>query len=232
MGGSIAPDTSCGMRLLPSEQERLLLFLAAELARARRARGLRLNQAEAAAIVADSVCEAARDGCSYAEAAARGREALGEADVLEGVRALVPRVEVEALFADGRRLVVLEDPLGPEPQAPPAEPPAPWLEAAAERLEVVNEGEVPIAVTSHLHFFEANRRLRFDRARAWGMRLALPARAKCFFAPGEPREVQLVPIAGARVVRGHGALVDGPLDAPGAREAALQAARDEGYLGA
>jgi urease subunit gamma/beta len=220
------------MRLLPTEQERLLLFLAAELARARRARGLRLNQAEAAAIVADTVCEAARDGRSYAEAQAAGRAALGEADVLDGVRALVPRVEVEALFGDGRRLVVLDDPLGPAaPVAHDAEPEIAWLESGTA-ITVVNEGDVTIGVTSHLHVFEANRRLRFDRAAAWGMRLALPARAKCFFAPGEPREVRLVPIGGDRVVRGHGDLVDGPLDAPGARDAALAAARERGYLGA
>jgi urease subunit gamma/beta len=220
------------MRLLPAEQERLLLFLAAELARSRRARGLRLNQAEASAIVADAVCEAARDGGSYDEARAAGRAALSEEDVLDGVRLLLPHVEVEALFSDGRRLIVLPDPLGPEPEADLEEPPAPWLEDAVVTLEVVNEGEVPIGVTSHLHFFEVNRRLRFDRSAAWGMRLALPARAKCFFAPGEPREVRLVPIAGARVVRGHGDLVDGPLDAPGAREAALEAARERGYAGA
>jgi urease subunit gamma/beta len=220
------------VRLLPAEQERLLLFLAAELARSRRARGLRLNQAEASAIVADAVCEAARDGCSYAEAEAAGRAVLGEADVLDGVRALVPRIEVDALFADGRRLVVLEDPLGDAPPAHDAEPPAPWLEGAERVLEVRNEAAVAIGVTSHLHFFEANRRLRFDRAAAWGMRLALPARSKCFFAPGEAREVRLVPIGGARVVRGHGDLVDGPLDAPGAREAALAAARERGYAGA
>jgi urease subunit gamma/beta len=220
------------MRLLPTEQERLLLFLAAELARSRRARGLRLNQAEATAIVADAVCEAARDGSSYAEARAAGRAALGEADVLDGVRALVPRVEVEALFGDGRRLVVLDDPLGPgAPAAHDAEPEIEWLESDAA-ITVVNEGDVTIGVTSHLHVFEANRRLRFDRAAAWGMRLALPARAKCFFAPGEPREVRLVPIGGDRVVRGHGDLVDGPLDAPGARDAALAAARERGYLGA
>jgi urease subunit gamma/beta len=220
------------MRLLPAEQERLLLFLAAELARSRRARGLRLNQAEATAIVADAVCEAARDGASYDAAAAAGRAALGEADVLDGVRALVPRVEVDALFADGRRLVVLHDPLGDAARVDPEEPPAPWLDGAAAVLEVVNEAAVPIGVTSHLHFFEANRRLRFDRAAAWGMRLALPARSKCFFLPGEPREVRLVPIAGDRVVRGHGELADGPLDAPGSREAALAAARERGYGGA
>jgi urease subunit gamma/beta len=219
------------MRLLPQEQDRLLLFLAAELARARRARGLELNQAEATAIIADTICEAARDELPYDEVVAAGYDALSEHDVQEGVRALVPRIEVEAVFRDGRHLVVVEDPLGVAP-AEPEEPPAPWLEQATERIEVVNEGDVPIGVTSHLHFFEANRRLRFDRGRAWGMRLALPARAKCFFAPGEPLEVALVPIGGARVVRGHGDLVDGPLDAPGAREAALATARERGYLGA
>src|SRR4051812_10686478 len=129
------------MRLLPAEQERLLLFLAAELARARRARGLALNQAEASAIVADAVCEAARDGCSYAEAQARGRAALSLADVLDGVRVLLPRVEVDALFADGRRLVVLEDPLGDAAPDRDGEPDPPWLAAAAVELEVVNEAD-------------------------------------------------------------------------------------------
>jgi urease subunit gamma/beta len=220
------------MRLLPQEQDRLLLYLAAELARARRARGLRLNQAEATAIIADTVCEAARDGVSYADAVARGHQVLGPDDVLDDVPRLVPRIEVEALFPDGRRLIILHDPLG-EPSEPALEePPVPWLEDATARIEVRNEGEVPIGVTSHIHFFETNRRLRFDRAQAWGMRLAVPARTKVFFAPGEVREVALLPIGGARIVRGHGDLVDGPLDEPGAREAALDAAREQGYLGA
>jgi urease subunit gamma/beta len=222
------------MRLLPQEQDRLLLFLAAELARARRARGLQLNQAEATAVIADAVCEAARDGRRYADVVAAAYEVLGEDDVLEGVRALVPRIEVEAVFRDGRHLVVVEDPIGPAPgpDAAAHEPEARWLDGAALRLEVVNEGAVPIGVTSHLHFFEANRALRFDRAAAWGMRLAVPARTKVFFAPGEPREVALVPIGGARVVRGHGELVDGPLDEPGAKDAGLAAARERGYAGA
>jgi urease subunit gamma/beta len=220
------------MRLLPQEQDRLLLFLAAELARARRGRGLKLNQAEATAIIADAVCELARDGLRYAEVLARGREVLGEDDVLDGVRALVRRIEVEAVFRDGRHLVVLEDPLGPATAPPDGEPGIPWLDGAAARVEVVNEGAVPVGVTSHLHFFETNRALRFDRAAAWGMRLAVPARTKVFFAPGEPREVALTPIGGARVVRGHGELVDGPLDAPGARDAALATAREKGYAGA
>lgn len=193
--------------------------------------GLQLNQAEAAAIVADAVCEAAREGCSYAEAQARGRAALGEADVLDGVRRLLPRVEVDALFPDGHRLVVLEDPVGQHMVKTPAEPPVPWLSNAQTVLEVVNDGEVPIGVTSHFHFFEVNRALRFDRAAAYGMRLALPARTKLFFEPGEPCETRLLRIGGARVVRGHGGLVDGSLDEPGAREAALALAREREYRG-
>jgi urease subunit gamma/beta len=221
------------MRLLPQEQDRLLLFLAAELARTRRARGLALNQAEATAIIADAICELARDGRRYADVVAGAFEVLGEDDVLPGVRELVRRIEVEAVFRDGRHLVVVEDPIGPPPVADAAgEPELAWLPEASARLEVVNDGAVPVGVSSHLHFFEANPALRFDRGAAWGMRLAVPARTKVFFAPGEPREVALVPIGGARVVRGHGELVDGPLDAPGARDAALAAARAKGYAGA
>jgi urease subunit gamma/beta len=221
------------MRLLPQEQERLLLFLAAELARARRARGLRLNQAEAVAMIADAVCELARDGLRHAEVVACGHDVLGEDDVLDDVRSLVPRIEVEAVFADGRHLVVLDDPLGP-PLAERAAAPEPgldWLDGAVPTLSVLNEGSVAVAVTSHLHLFEANPLLRFDRSAAWGMRLALPARAKCWFLPGEPHAVAVTAIGGARVVRGHGELVDGPLDAPGAKETALTVARAKGYRG-
>ncbi|MCW2992864.1 MAG: urease subunit gamma, partial [Conexibacter sp.] len=223
---------SAAMRLLPQEQDRLLLFLAAELARARRARGCRLNQAEATAIVADGICELARDGLRYDAVVAGAYAILGEEDVLDGVRALVRRIEVEAVFRDGRHLVVVEDPLGPGPAASAAEPEVPWLEDAAARVTVVNEGAVLVGVTSHLHFFETNPMLSFDRAAAWGMRLAVPARTKVFFPPGERVAVALIPIGGARVVRGHGELVDGALDDPGAREAALALAREKGYRGA
>ncbi len=100
------------MRLLPGEEDRLLLFLAAELARRRRGRGLRLNQAEAVALIADEVCEAARDGRRYADVVSAAYEVLGEEDVLDGVRRLVPRIEVEAVFDDGRHLVVVQSDTG------------------------------------------------------------------------------------------------------------------------
>ena len=219
------------MRLLPRERDRLLLFLAAELARKRRERGLLLNQAEAVALIADEVCEAARDGLSYAEAEAAGYAVLATGDVAEGVAGLVRRVEVEALFADGSRLLVLHDPIGSS--GPPAheEAAVEWL-AQDSALTVVNEGEVAVGVTSHFHFFEVNRALRFDRAAAWGMRLAIAPGAKVFFSPGVPQDVFLVPFGGARVIRGHAGLADGPIDADGALEAALALARERGYRGA
>jgi urease subunit gamma/beta len=219
------------MRLLPREQDRLLLFLAAELARKRRGRGLRLNQAEAVALICDEVCEAARDGRSYAEAQAAGYAALKREDVAEGVPELVRRIEVEALFADGSRLLVLLDPVNADEPPTAHEPAIEWL-ATDRPLTVVNEGDVPVGVTSHFHFFEVNRALRFERADAWGMRLAIAPGAKVFFDPGDSREVFLTAFGGARVIRGHAGLADGPLDAPGALEAALARARERGYRGA
>jgi urease subunit gamma/beta len=219
------------MRLLPREQDRLLLFLAAELARRRRGRGLRLNQAEAVALIADELCEAARDGRSYAEAEAAGYALLRPADVADGVAELVRRIEVEALFADGSRLLVLHDPIGASGPPPQGETEIEWL-AREHAVTVVNEGAVPVGVTSHFHFFEVNRALRFDRAAAWGMRPAIAPGTKVFFDPGAEREVFLVPFGGARVIRGHAGLVDGPLDADGALDAALALAREREYRGA
>src|SRR6185437_12303355 len=151
------------------------------------------------------------------------------------------------VFDDGTRLAIVSEPfrgasLGG--RAPGAILPreerddarsSPW---EAERsappvpiatLPVVNIGEVPISVTSHFHFFEVNRRLAFDRAAAYGLRLDIPAGSSTRFEPGAVVEVALVPIGGARVAIGFSGLVDGPLDAPGTREAALARARAEGY---
>ena len=105
-----------------------------------------------------------------------------------------------------------------------------WLEAGVP-IEITNEGDVPIALSSHFHVFEANRQLRFDRRSAWGMRPAVTAGVKVMIEPGETRELRLVPFGGKRVIRGHGGLVDGPLDAPEALDAALELARARGYRG-
>jgi urease subunit gamma/beta len=220
------------VRLLPSETDRLALFLAGELARRRRARGLRLSQAEAVALIADETVELARDGLAYADVERRAYGLLGPGDVQDGVAELVDRVEFEPLFADGPRLIVLIEPITRTGPPDPADAPGlAWLPSAAA-LRIENLAEVAIAVTSHFHFFETNRALRFDRRAAWGMRLAIMPGVKVVFPPGEARDVRLVPFAGARVIRGHGGLVDGPLDAPGALAAALALARERGYADA
>ncbi|MFF9410046.1 urease subunit gamma [Streptomyces anandii] len=224
------------MRLTPTERDRLLLFTAAELARARRARGVRLNVPEATALIADTVCEAARDGARLAEAIERARSVLGPDDVLPGVADVVTEVHVEAVFDDGSRLAVVSDPIAGGSlgdRAPGALLPGPehTEPEAAVRLTVTNTATVPVSVTSHFHFFEANPRLDFPRERAYGMRLAVPAGSSVRFGPGESAEVGLVPIGGARVAIGFAGLVDGPLDAPGAKEEALCRAAACGYLG-
>lgn len=227
------------MRLTPTDRDRLLIFTAAELARARRARGLRLNVPEATALIADTVCEAARDGARLMESAAAGANVLSVDDVLPGVPDIVREVKVEAVFDDGTRLVVVRNPFGEGgsmgAEAPGAVIAAPRSATAPRglvQITATNTSEVPISITSHFHFFEVNPRLSFDRAAAYGMRLAIPAGSALRFEPGVPTDVPLVPIGGARVAIGFAGLVDGPLDAAGAREAALARAAEQGYLGA
>ena len=84
--------------------------------------------------------------------------------------------------------------------------------ATRVRLRVDNHGDRPIQVGSHTHFFEVNRHLRFDRRKAYGCRLDIPAGTALRFEPGEGREVELVPFGGRRIAFGMNALVNGPLD--------------------
>jgi urease subunit beta len=79
-------------------------------------------------------------------------------------------------------------------------------------LTVSNTGDRPIQVGSHYHFFETNSALRFERERTRGYRLDIPAGTAVRFEPGQTRDVQLVPIAGARVIYGFNALIMGPLE--------------------
>lgn len=94
------------------------------------------------------------------------------------------------------------------------------------RIRVDNRGDRPIQVGSHTHFFEVNSFLSFDRAQTYGCRLNIPAGTALRFEPGEGREVELVPLQGARRVFGMRGLVNGPLEAH--RTRALAEMRDEG----
>ena len=230
------------MDLTPTETDRLLLHLAASLAGSRRSRGLLLNVPETIALVADAVAEAARDGKTVVEALEVGRTVLGPEDVLPGVSDIVTQVQVEAVFSDGSRLVTVPDPVGGGhlgDNAPGAiissehgqigDPDVDTAHIDTVRIAVTNEASVAISVTSHFHFFEVNPRLRFDRRASFGRRLHQPAGAVVRFDPGMTTTVDLIPFGGRRVVVGFAGLVDGPLDAPGAVEIALERARACGF---
>ena len=199
------------MRLTSWEEERLLIFSAAELARRHRDQGLALNAPESIALICDAMLEAARAGASYDGVEAAGRSAVRGDEVMPGVRELVDEVRLEVLLGDGVRLVVLVDPLadgrppgddGPEidgpgavrlSDAPPADPAA---DRERRTLSVRNESRRAVRVSSHYPFDRVNPRLAFDRAAAAGFRLDVVAGASERWAPGETKDVVLVRYAG------------------------------------
>jgi urease subunit gamma len=99
------------MHLTPREQEKLLIFTAAELARRRRARGLRLNHPEAVAVITAEILEGIRDGRSVSELMASGLDILRRDDVMEGVPEMIEEVQIEGTFPDGTKLVTVHRPI-------------------------------------------------------------------------------------------------------------------------
>ena len=99
------------MHWTPREQEKLMIFLAAELARKRQARGLKLNYPEAIAILSSEILEAARDGKAVSEIMVAGAKILTREDVMEGVADMIHEVQVEATFPDGTKLVTVHNPI-------------------------------------------------------------------------------------------------------------------------
>lgn len=100
-----------GMRLSLHEQEKLLVVVAAMVARERQGRGLKLNYPEAVAVVSAFVLEGARDGRSVAEVMRDGRQVLTRDDVLPGVPEMIDQIQVEATFTDGTKLVTIHEPI-------------------------------------------------------------------------------------------------------------------------
>src|SRR5947207_6037883 len=99
------------MHLTPQERDKLLIFIAAQLAQTRRTRGLKLNHPEAVAFITSQLLELARDGKSVAEIMSAGRSLLTRADVMEGVGDMIPEVQVEATFPDGTKLITVHQPI-------------------------------------------------------------------------------------------------------------------------
>jgi len=215
------------MPLTPGESDRLLLHLQASLARARRDRGLQLNVPEARALIADAVCEFARDGMSWTQARDGARALLSADEVLPGVVQALAEVRVEARFEDGTRLVIVPNPFGAESFGDDSivDPPT-----GVDLLMIANESATDIGISSHIHLAEVNPRLRLDRAAAFGMRAAIPTGTTSWIPAGESRPVPIQPIGGARIWLGTTGLVDGPLDDPDVRARALDRLRSCGYL--
>ena len=99
------------MHLTPRETEKLLLFLAGELAEKRKARGLKLNYPEAIALISSRLQEAARDGRSVADLMQYGTTILSRLDVMEGIAEMIHEIQIEATFPDGTKLVTVHDPI-------------------------------------------------------------------------------------------------------------------------
>jgi urease subunit gamma/beta len=231
------------MLLTPTELERLTIFNAAELARRRRARGLKLNYPEAVAIITDEILEGARDGRSVVDLIGFGSTILTTADVLPGIAAMMDIIQVECMFPDGTKLVTVHEPIRPAPGAEADDEHPGRVEAKEGRIELnagrrtirltaVNTGDRPIQIGSHFHFFEVNKTLEFDRAAAFNMRLDIPAGTAVRFEPGASKEVSLVEFGGSGELTGLNNLTNGMNSDPQLRDTALARARARGFRGA
>jgi urease subunit gamma/beta len=231
------------MLLTPTEMERLTIYVAAEMARKRRARGLKLNHPEATAYIVDEILEGAREGRSVADLIAFGSTILTTDDVQAGVGLLMPMLQVEAAFPDGTKLVTVHEPIRPGKQ-PVAHAVMPGeiitaegdIEISAGRtkatVRALNTGDRPIQVGSHFHFFEVNKALDFDRAKAFGMHLDIPAGTAVRFEPGEAKDVTLVSFGGTGEIYGLNSLTNGSTRSENRKHDALRLAREKGFRGA
>jgi urease subunit gamma/beta len=197
------------MNLTPREKDKLIIAMAAIVARRRLERGVKLNHPEAVALITDFVVEGARDGKSVAELMEAGAHVLSADQVMDGIAEMLHDVQVEATFPDGTKLVTVHEPIrGSKGRLKPGEivtqPGDLILNEGRESLTltVSNTGDRPIQIGSHYHFFEANPALAFERDKARGFRLDIPAGTAVRFEPGQTREVKLVALAGKREVYG------------------------------
>jgi urease subunit gamma/beta len=191
------------MHLTPRERERLLLHSGAELARRRLARGARLGAPEAIALVCDEICELAWDDVPYEQVVAAARTVLRPDQLVDGVPAAVPTLQVEALFPYGTVLVHVDVPFGAAPpDGPGAVRPgegeielAPGRERATAVLR--NTGALPIWVSSHVPLDRLNGALRVELDAPGRYRLDLPAGTALRVDVSDAREVPVVKIGGS-----------------------------------
>ena len=231
------------MNLTPTEQERLTIFTAAQLAREHKRRGIKLSHPEAIAYICDELLMCAREGRPLKDLMGYGAEILTSDDVMPGVMELIPVIHVEAVFPDGAKLITVHQPIRPGTAESPPSPRAGEIITPDEEIElnagrrtgsvtVTNTGDRPVQIGSHFHFFEINRALDFDRAATFGMRLDIPSGTAVRFEPGQEKEVALVEIGGRGRVTGFNSLTEGMIDSPEVKDQAIARAKAGGFRGA
>lgn len=205
------------MHLTPRERERLLLAAAADLARRRLARGARIGATEAVALVSDEICEMAWDGVPLDEVISRARAVVPVSSLLPGVPALIPVLEVEALFPWGSTLVHVDAPFGEDHSrgAPGGAPPGLTQHDSSERPGAIrtapgsielggnaarrsvylkNSGPREVWISSHFPLDQVNPAVEIT-GRAAGCHLDLPAGQALLLRPGERRSAVVVEFA-------------------------------------
>jgi urease subunit gamma/beta len=233
------------MLLTPTEYERLTIYTSAELARKRRNKGLLLNHPEATALIADEILEGAREGRSVADLISYGSTILNTDDVMPGVEHMMHMLQVEATFPDGTKLVTVHEPIrsgknkiNRNKDVIPGEVIAGEGDVLINEhkesitVHVLNTGDRPIQIGSHYHFFEVNPFLEFNREKAFGKHLDIPAGTAVRFEPGENKEVNLVMFGGAGEVFGLNNLTDGPTASQENKTQALHQAKIRNFKGA
>ncbi len=206
------------MNLTPREKDKLLIAMAAIVARKRLERGVKLNHPEAIALITDFVVEGARDGRSVADLMEAGAHVVTADQVMEGIAEMIHDIQIEATFPDGTKLVTVHEPIRGSASS---DVPGQVIAGAGDVLmnegratlvlNVANTGDRPIQVGSHYHFFETNPALAFERAKARGMRLDIPAGTAVRFEPGQSRDVKLVALSGNGEVYGFRQAIMGKL---------------------
>ena len=231
------------MNLTPTEQERLTIFTAAQLAREHKRRGIKLSHPEAIAYICDELLMCAREGRPLKDLMGYGAEILTSDDVMPGVPELIPVIHVEAVFPDGAKLITVHQPIRPGATESPPSPRAGEIITPDEEVElnagrrtgsvtVTNTGDRPVQIGSHFHFFEVNRALEFDRQATFGMRLDIPSGTAVRFEPGQEKEVVLVEFGGRGRVTGFNSLTEGMIDSPEVKDQAIARAKAGGFRGA
>lgn len=223
------------MHLTPREQERLMTHYAGELAKSRKARGIKLNYPEAIAYITSELLERARDGMTVTELMRLGTKLLNADDVMDGVPEMIHEIQLEATFPDGTKLVTVHNPIEPNGKVTPGE----LLFDGDEHIindgkrtvdiNVTNTADRPVQVGSHYHFFEVNKKLAFDRASSFGMRLDIPSGTAVRFEPGETKSVRLVEIGGSRRGFGLNDITNGSMDDENVKAAAVERLRSGGF---